>query len=263
MREIYNLLDERLASINNVKNVNNDKDVNNDNNDKEVKDDKDDKHFALARLRALSAKSSADMTSSSSLGKPIDEVEPLDSKSKEKWLCEGPAKDHWARFRAQLFLQTTGRGDEWKLKLLMTTENNKQVELMATLGRKWDFLRGLPRDVTDNDPWYLNVAPHIDQMQKGDRCGKFYLANTKTNSKQRRSTETQSYTTVILHQEEQGVYTAELWLWNGYWKLTLTDTFLTEAQQRKNMLANTQWFNGDSQINHKQKTALDIIGWKK
>lgn len=142
----------------------------------------------------------------------------------------------------------------------MTTETNKHVELMATLGRKWDFLRGLSKT---QDPWYEHMIEQLDTMKPNERCGKFYLANTKTNNKQHRNTQTQEYTGVILRQAESGVYIADIWLWNAYWRLYLTDTFLTQAQQRKNMLANTQWFNDDSKVNHQDRTALDIIGWNK
>lgn len=257
-----------LASINNVNYV---KDTNKVNNDKnvnyinEVKEEKEDKQLSfeedLARLKALSAKRKvADELSLDSLREETQEKESLDSSQWREGLCDGPARDHWARFRCQYFFQETKRGTEHKIKLLLKAEDESYIELMSNVGRSYDFQKGVEALMLD-DPWYKSILKEL--TRKNTKFGKFYIANTKSNAKKNRNTVPVPYTAVTVTQVENGVYEVNIWLWNSRWNLLLTDSFLTEKQQKGNMLAKTEWFNEKSKINHKTESALDMLGWNK
>lgn len=270
----YNKTAEVLASIKyskEVKQVKNSKEAIEDNEVKSVKEEKEakcNKQVSLERLKALSAKRELECSGTSPLEslRELDQEgsqsqEPLDSSQWREGLCEGPATNHWARFRCQYFTQESGRGVEYKIKLLLTAEDHSYIELMSNVGRKYDFARGL-EDIITVDPWYTHIVDCAIE-QPDTRSGKFYIANTKRNAKENRNTTPEPYTAVTVTPIETGVYSVKLWLWNSHWDLLLTDSFLTEAQQRKNMLSKTEWFNSNSKINNKSRNALQMLGWKK
>lgn len=271
----YNKTAEILASIKYVKEVKEVKQVKQDKEDndvkcvKEVKEDKEVKQFStdLDRLKALAARRETEDLSPFSLESLREEnnssgfdQELLDSSQKVEWLCDGPGQDHWARFRCEHYTQETGRGIEYKVKVLLTAEDGSYIELMSNVGRKYDFTRGLESTIEDN-PWYERLWKSIDQ--ENTKCGKFYIANTKNNKKENRNTTPEPYTAVTITKMEPGAYGVKLWLWNAEWNLVLTDSFLTERQKQKNMLAKTQWFNPNSTNNNRSRSALDMLGWKK
>jgi len=270
----YNKTSEILASIKynkevkEVKNTNKTKEHNKAKCVKKEKEAKCNKQVSLERLKALSVKRELECNSTSPLEslRELDQEgsqsqELLDSSQWRKGLCEGPAEDHWARFRCQYFTQESNRGVEYKVKLLLTAEDHSYIELMSNVGRKYDFARGL-EDIITVDPWYTHIVDRAIE-QPNTRSGKFYIANTKRNAKENRNTTPEPYTAVTVTPIETGVYNVKLWLWNSHWDLILTDTFLTEAQQKKNMLAKTEWFNSNSKINNKSRNALQMLGWKK